>query len=45
MKLIRQDDEKKLLFWLMFNQFECVCYKVNLIYLVSFVKYYYISNH
>ena len=53
MELIREDDEKKLLFLAhilciitsKFNQFECVCYKVNLIYLVSFVKYYYISNH
>ena len=28
-----------------FNQFECVCYIVNFIYLVSFVKYYYVNNH
>ena len=51
MKLIRQDDEEKLLFWLIYHVLsllsliECVCYKVNLYILRGFRKLVMISKN
>ena len=52
MELICQDNEKILLFWFIYHVLSLLSLiyltmhviKVNLIYLVSFVKFYYISN-